>query len=322
MLHDICVFSGTTAERLATTICNNLSIPLSNRKLKPFKDGELDVQLLENVRGKDVFIINPTCPPSSNKDELTLLADAARDSSAGRITLVIPYLGYNRQDRKSASRTPVSAWHMIQEIKICGADHALLLDVHSEPTVVHFKPNMTTDHLYGSWTAVPYIRELLAGKDFSVASPDAGGVSRMRKYAQHLARRRLAVFLKLRSGANEIAEDETIAVGDIDGYDIIFVDDIMDTFGTMDSNGKLAKSLGAKDLYAFATHGLFSGNAMEKIANGPFKEIITTDSVCNLEPGSRMIGNTKLTVLSVAPLLSTAIQRLHHDKSLSDLIIA
>lgn len=321
MPQDICIFSGTSAARLTKDICDRLSILPAERKLERFKDTEIDVQLLENVRGKDVYIINPTCPPGTNKDELTLLADAARDSSAGRITLVIPYLGYNRQDRKAAPRVPVSAKHHIDQIKICGADHALLLDVHSEATVPHFKPNMTTDHLYASWAAIPYLKSML-GSDYTVSSPDAGGVARMRKYAQHLGSRTLAVYLKLRPKAGEIAEDETIVVGDIEGHDAIFIDDIIDSAGTMIANGNLAKSKGAKDLYAFATHGLFSGNAFERIEKGPFKEIVVTDSVCTLEPGSRMIGNTKLTVLSVAPLLSSAIQRLHHNKSLSDLILA
>jgi ribose-phosphate pyrophosphokinase len=311
----ISVFAGSAGKPLADDVCKRLSIKPARAEVGRFRDGEIKIQILDNVRGRDVFIINPTNPPAENMFEVLLLARAARGSSADRVTLVLPYLGYNRQDRKDKPRVPISAKVAIDMLKLSDADRVLLVDLHSEATAGYFEP-MVVDHLYGSATGIPYLKTLL-DKPFVVASPDAGGVARARKYAQHLGNVDLVIFSKHRLEPGEIANGSIQIIGNVQDKDVLFVDDMIDSGGTMIEDAKAAKMAGAKRIFAFATHTLFS-RGPEIFANGLFTEIITTDTIPH---GTLSIEGVKITVCSIAPLLAEAIRRIYDEESLTDLIL-
>lgn len=316
-INGISVFAGTTGKALTDEICKRLSVRPAQAEVGRFRDGEIKIQILDNVRGKDVFIINPTHPPAENILEVVLLANTARDSSAQRVTLVIPYLGYNRQDRKDRPRVPISAKTIIDILKLSGANRALLVDLHSEATAGFFQP-IVVDHLYGSATGIPYLKELL-NQPFVVASPDAGGVARARKYAQHLGSSDLVIFSKHRPAAGQIADGSIQIIGDVRDKDVLLVDDMIDSGLTMIEDAKAATAAGAKRIFAFATHALFSKGA-SVFENGPITEIIITNTMPHAKSSLKIKG-TKITVLSIAPLLANAIRRIHDEESLTDLIL-
>lgn len=309
------IFSGNAGKKLAEDTCKLLFIEPGDAIVGKFGDGEVRVKIKDNVRGADVYIINPTNAPAENLIELAFLTSAARDSSAERITMVIPYMGYNRQDRKDQPRVPISAKIIIDMLRHRGAKRVLLFDLHSEATAAHFHP-LVVDHLYLSYIGVPYLRELLT-EPFVVAAPDVGAGKRMRYFAKALNQSRLAIFDKERADAGVI-KNVTI-VGDVDGMNVLFVDDIADSCGTLQAVSAEAKRAGAKDIFAFVSFGIFSGDAFKRIADSPLTEIIVTDAIDMDLP--EKVGNTKITVLSMAPLVAQAIQRLHTDKSLSGLIL-
>ncbi|OGG73004.1 hypothetical protein A3A38_01165 [Candidatus Kaiserbacteria bacterium RIFCSPLOWO2_01_FULL_53_17] len=318
MRNRIKVFAGTAGRPLADKVCERLSIDLGKARVARFADGEVDVQIEEDVRGADVFIVNTTGPPAENLIEMVLLAEAAHGSSAGRVTVIPTYLGYNRQDRKDRPRRPISARTIIRFIAESGADRVLLVDLHSEPTMALFGNRMQVDHLYASAVSVEYLRKILTNP-FVVASPDKGGGPRAEAYARLLGQDDFVLFSKSRATPGVVEEKTIKIIGDVRGKNILFVDDMIDTAGTLVADTIAAKKAGAKKIYAFATHGLFSRDAFERLDTSGITEVITTDSVGNrknLFKPKRM----KLTELSIVSLLAQAIRRLHDGESLSLLI--
>jgi len=318
-LSDIVIFSGRAGENLTKEVCLYLKLEPGKAKIQSFNDGEVDVQLLESVRGKDVFIINPTNPPAENILETVFLAETARGSSAKSVTLVCPYLGYNRQDRKDKPRVPISARIITRFLSKSGADRVVLFDLHSEPTMGFFDSHIVVDHLYASAISIPYIKKRL-GDDFIVASPDKGGGPRADGYAKRLGLNDYVLFAKMRPKAGEIAKDKIKIIGDVDGKDVLFVDDMIDTGGTMIADAEVAKKAGARDIYVFATHGIFSKEAIKKFDESSIKEVITTNSIYH-HPDFYKSKRVKITVLSVGPLLGEAIKHVHDGRSMSSLII-
>ncbi|NBV76778.1 ribose-phosphate pyrophosphokinase [bacterium] len=316
MNRQIRLFSGNASNHLVPRIAELLSIDPSPAIVGRFNDGEVRIELQADVRGADVFIINSTPPPAENFFEMMLLGKAARMASAGRVTLVIPYLGYNRQDRKDRPRVPVAAKAAIETLKLTGADRALLLDLHSEATAAHFEP-MVTDHLYSSHAAVPYLHRVL-NKSFVVASPDKGGTARALQYAQYLGQDDCVIFSKRRVAPGMVDKRIQI-IGSVKNKDVLFVDDMIDTGGTMIADAEAAKKAGAKRIFAYATHGILSGNALDNLSKSAFTQVFLTDTV--LTPEKLSGKNGKFVLISVAPLLAQAIRRIHQDESLSSLIL-
>jgi ribose-phosphate pyrophosphokinase len=313
------VFGGSRGTPLTTDICRLLRITPGQRKLERFGDGEISLQIEENVRGHDVFIVNQASAPAEDILETVLLARTAAMSSAARVTIVLPYLGYNRQERKDRSRVPISAKIVIEILKTARANRVLLLDLHSEATAAHFEPEMVHDHLYCSTVAIPYLKTILT-EPFVVSSADAGGVPRARKYAQHLGTDDLVIFSKFRSQPGVVAKKSIQIIGSVRNRDVLLVDDMIDSGGTLISDAEAAKKAGAKRIFAVASHALFS-KGFEMFPKGLFAEIIVTDSV-GIDPEKMVSSKVKVTVLSVAGLLADAIIRLNQDRSMSDLILS
>ncbi len=314
---EIKIFGGTRGARLAGDVCDLLRIPVGQRNLGRFGDGEIELEITENVRGHDVYIVNPTSAPAEDLLETVLLARTAAMSSAEKVTLVIPYTGYNRQERKDRSRVPISAKIAIEILKTSRANRVLLLDLHSAATAAHFEPEMVHDHLYSSKILIPYLKQTLV-RPFIVASPDAGGVVRARKYAQHLGQEDYVIFDKKRKKPGVVENGSIKIIGSVRNRDVVFVDDMIDSGGTLIADALAAKAKGARDIYAAVTHGLFS-KGVDVFPKGLFKEIIVTDSVC---PGqSPHSPNMKITTCSVAPLLADAIIALNKNKSLGSLFL-
>ena len=314
------IFAGNAGTKIAKEVCKKLGLPLGEALVSRFKDGEVRVQILENVRNADVFIINPLNPPAENIFETVLLAEAAHDASAGRITIVPTYLGYNRQDRKDRSRVPISARTIINFLASSGAHRALLFDLHSEPTAGFFH-GLMVDHLYASSVALPYLKKTLKRK-YVIASPDKGGAPRAEAYARRLGLDDFVVFFKSRSAPGEIRKESIKIIGDVEGKDVVFIDDMIDSGGTMIADAEAAKKDGAKNIYCFATHAVFSSDPKSVIAkfeNSDITELIITDSISH-DPTLLKTKRLKLTVLPLAGLVAEAIKRIHTDTSLSGLI--
>lgn len=314
------IFSGRAGLPLAQNICRQLSVKLGQADIKPFADGEIRPRLLEDVRETDVFIVNPTHMPESNFFDLCLLGRTAHDSSANRVTLVIPYLGYNRQDRRDRPRVTISSAFVADMLINSFADRLLLLDVHNEATLGSFeKKGLRVDHLYSSSVSVQYLKKIMS-KNFVVASPDVGGGARARAYAHRLNQNGHVVFDKSRTEPNQIKEKSIRIIGNVRDKDVVFVDDLIDTGGSLIADAKAAKKKGAKKIFAFATHGLFSGQAIARLDDSAITEVIVTDSIYHSseELKSRRV---KITVLSVASLLADAIRRIHEGESISELFI-
>jgi len=323
MIRRIKILATTAGKPLAARICERLSIHPVDAFVERYNDGEVRVGLKSgdggNVRGADVFVICPTHAPAENLLEAIFLAKTACGSSAGRVTLVISYLGYNRQDRKEAPRTTVSAKTVIDMLKLSGADRALLLDVHSEATLSHFE-SMVFDHLYASYVAVDVLKPMLVNP-FVVAAPDKGAVGRASKFSQYLGGEAYIVFDKgERSAPGEVDQNKILIIGDIAGRDVLFVDDMIDTFGTMEADIRAAKRAGAGKVFVFATHGLFSRDAITRIADSDLTKLVVTDTIMH-PPGFLDAAGDKIQVCSVAGLLAEAIRRIHDDQSLSSLIL-
>ncbi len=306
------VFSGNSNLPLAEEICNHLKIPLGRINLTKFSDGELYCQILENVRGKDVFVIQPTCcPVNNNLMELLIMIDAFKRSSATRITSVIPYYGYARQDRKDKPRVPISSKLVADLLTAAGTDRILSMDLHAGQIQGFF--DIPVDHLYAAPVLIDYLKKLKI-PNLTLVSPDPGGVERARAFAKRLDAD-LAVMDKRRTGPNEA--EILHVIGQVSGRNVVICDDMIDTAGTLVNTVLALKKKKANRIFACATHGILSGPATERLRNAPIEEIILTNTV-PLD-GSKKLPNMK--VLSVAGLLGTAIQSIHEETSVSNLFV-
>jgi ribose-phosphate pyrophosphokinase len=306
------VFSGNSNPALASEICRFLRIPLGQADLTTFSDGEAYIQILENVRGKDVFVVQPTCRPvNDNIMELLIMIDAFKRSSASRITAVIPYYGYARQDRKDKPRVAISSKLVADLLTSAGADRILTMDLHAGQIQGFF--NIPVDHLFAAPVLIDYLQKLKL-RDLTLVSPDAGGVERARAFAKRLDAD-LAVVDKRRTGPNE-AEVMHI-IGDVNGRNVIIVDDMIDTAGTLVHTAMALRRRKAKRLFACATHGVLSGPAVDRLRNAPLEEIILTNTIPIDE--SKILPNMKF--LTVAGLLAKAIRSIHEETSVSNLFV-
>jgi ribose-phosphate pyrophosphokinase len=303
------LLSGSANRPLSEEVAAHLGQPLCQVTLKRFADGELFVKIDENVRGRDVFVIQPTNPPAENLMELLLLIDAARRASAARITAVIPYFGYARQDRKDQPRVAISAKLLANMIPVAGADRVLGMDFHSHQMQGFF--DLPVDHLYAAPVFVNHYRQKPL-RDLVVVASDVGGAKMARGFAKRL-NASLAIIDKRRPSAN-VAEVVNV-VGEVSGKDCIIPDDMIDTGGTMSEAIHALKRLGALDIYCCATHGLLSGPAVDRLRHSPVTEIAVTNTVA-LPPDRKF---ERLKVLSIAPLLAKAIGYTHSDQSVSSL---
>ena len=303
------LMSGTANRALAEEVAAHLGQPLCQITIRRFADGEIFVKIDENVRGRDVFIIQPTNPPAENMMELLLLMDAARRASAARITAVIPYFGYARQDRKDQPRVAISAKLMANMVSGAGADRVLAMDFHQHQLQGFF--DLPVDHLYAAPVFVSHYRQK-ALKDPVVVAPDVGSAKMARGFAKRL-NASIAIIDKRRPSAN-IAEVVNV-VGEVTGRDCLVPDDMIDTAGTMAEAVHALKRLGANDIYCCATHALLSGPAVERLVGSPVKEVAVTNTIGI--PADRRFD--RLRVLSIAGLFAKAIGYTHSDQSVSSL---
>jgi ribose-phosphate pyrophosphokinase len=307
------LFTGNANPELAREICNKLEVDLSVAEVRRFSDGEIFVEIGENVRGCDVFVIQPTCPPvNDHLMELVIMVDALRRASARRITAVVPYYGYARQDRKVAPRVPITAKVVAEMMMVVGVRRVLAMDLHAAQIQGFF--NIPVDHLYAAPVLVKYIREELRNNIIMV-SPDAGGVERTRAYAKRLDAD-LAIIDKRRERAN-VAQAMNV-IGDVKGKTCIMLDDMVDTAGTLCAAAEILMKAGAKDVYACCSHGVLSGPAIERLEKSQIKQLVVTDSI---PLRGAAVGCKKIKVLSVAGLLGEAIKRIHLDDSVSSLFV-
>jgi ribose-phosphate pyrophosphokinase len=305
------LFSGNANLALAKSVAQHLHVPLGKAYVGRFPDGEIEIKVLENVRGTDCFIIQPTSEPANdNLMEVLLLMDALRRASASRITPVIPYFGYGRQDRKAQPRVPISSKLVSNLITVAGADRVLTMDLHAAQIQGFF--DIPVDHLYANPVLIDYFKKKKL-KDVVVVSPDAGGVERARAFAKRLDSD-LAIIDKRRTSATET--DVMHVVGEVRGKTCLIIDDLVDTAGTLVKSANALKSNGARTVYAAAAHGVLAGPAVERIEKSPLVELVITDSIALNGKKS-----SKIKVLSVAPLLGEAIRRIHEEKTVSGLFV-
>ncbi|MDL0087827.1 ribose-phosphate pyrophosphokinase [Campylobacter gastrosuis] len=302
------IFSGNANVEFARRVAQYLSLPLSEAIIKSFSDGEISVQVGESVRGKDVFVVQPTCAPANvNLMELLILTDALKRSSASSITAVVPYFGYARQDRKAAPRVPITAKLVANMMQTAGIDRVITMDLHAGQIQGFF--DIPVDNLYGSIVFTDYVRSKHLANPI-VASPDVGGVARARALAKNLGLD-MVIVDKRREKANE--SEVMNVIGDVNGKDVILVDDMIDTAGTIVKAAKIFKEKGATSVIAFCTHPVLSGAAYENLAKGYLDELIVTDTI----PLKQELGCIK--VLSVASLFGEVIRRVYHNESVNSL---
>jgi ribose-phosphate pyrophosphokinase len=314
MRDEIKVFAGNSNPMLADAVCAYLKVHRGQADVRRFSDGEVLVEIKENVRGGDVFVIQSTCTPvNDNLIELLLMLDAFRRASAKRITAVVPYYGYARQDRKVAPRVPISAKLVADLITTAGASRVLTVDLHAGQIQGFF--NVPVDNLFATPVLLRYVRERIPRDEICVVSPDAGGVERARAFAKHLDAG-LAIIDKRRARPNEVAEMHI--VGDVRNRVAILVDDMVDTGGTLAAAASALKNSGAHAVFACCTHPVLSGNAVQRIEDSALEELIVTDTIPLRADASR---SRKLKVLSVAHLLGEAIRRTHYEESISSLFV-
>lgn len=312
MENKIRVFSGNSNPGLAERICENLRVPLGVANVKTFSDGEIMVEIGENVRGRDVYVVQSTCSPTNNNlMELLIMMDALKRASSATITAVIPYYGYARQDRKVAPRTPITSKLVADMITAAGACRVVTIDLHAAQIQGFF--NIPVDNLYAAPVILEHLRRRFQHNDIVMVSPDAGGTERARAFAKRLGCA-LAIIDKRRTGPN-VAEVMHI-IGDVAGKAAIIIDDMIDTAGTLTQAANALKSHGAKSIYACATHAVLSGPAIDRINNSAIEEVLITDTI---PLGEKSGSTSKLKVLSSAELLAEAIRRIHEDESVSAL---
>jgi ribose-phosphate pyrophosphokinase len=307
------VFTGRANPDLAAKIADCLGIRLGQIKLMNFSDGEQYCQILENVRGRDVFVIQPTCQPvNDNLMEILLILDALKRASAQRINAVIPYYGYARQDRKDKPRVPITSRLVADLLETVGVDRIICVDLHAAQIQGFF--NVPVDHLFAAPIFVDHFRQM-AIKNLTVVSPDAGGVERARAYAKRL-KAELAIVDKRREAAN-VAEVMNV-IGDVKKRNCVIVDDMIDTGGTLCETVEALLKKGAKRVYACATHAVLSGPAVERLKASSITRLFVTDTI---PVGDKSKRCKKIEVLSVAPLLGEAIRRIHDESSVSSLFV-
>ncbi|HEY6007686.1 MAG TPA: ribose-phosphate pyrophosphokinase [Geobacteraceae bacterium] len=314
MINKIRVFGGNSNPELAEKICANLNVPLGQAKVKKFSDGEIMVEIGENVRGRDIYVIQSTCNPTNNNlMELLIMMDALKRASAATITAVIPYYGYARQDRKAAPRTPITSKLVADLITTAGADRVVTVDLHAGQIQGFF--NIPVDNLYAAPVILEHLRQRFPNNNIVMVSPDAGGTERARAFAKRLGCT-LAVIDKRRTGPN-VAEVMHL-IGDVRDKAAIILDDMIDTAGTLTQAAKALKEHGAKSIYACATHGVLSGPAIERINASDIEGVLITDTI---PLGEKAQQTDKIKVMSVAELLAEAIRRIHEDESVSSLFV-
>lgn len=306
------IFSGSANPELAQLVARFLGLSPGPVVRKNFADGELYVQIQESIRGCDVYLIQPTCAPvNDNLMELLILIDACRRASARQITAVLPYYGYARADRKTAGRESITAKLVANMITIAGVDRVLAMDLHSAQIQAYF--DIPLDHIYGSPVLLQYIKDKKID-DLVIVSPDEGGVRRARAFADKL-NTPLAIVDKRRRGHNQVEVMNVIGKDDLRGRTAILVDDMIDTAGTISEAGKLLLQEGAREVYACATHAVFSPPAIKRLSDGTFTEVMVTNTIP--VPPERQF--PQLRVLSIADLLGEAIWRTHEESSISSM---
>ena len=312
-MHELKVFAGNSNPALVKEICDYLKVEQGNALVSTFSDSEIRVQVNENVRGKDVFLFQSVCDPvNKHLMELLLLLDALKRSSAYRITAVIPYYGYGRQDRKDQPRVPISAKLVADLIATAGADRVLTMDLHAGQIQGFF--NVPVDHLYAAPVLLEYV-EKRGWQELVVVSPDAGGVGRARAFAKRIPAN-LAIIDKRREGPNE--SQVMHIIGDVSGRDALLLDDMIDTAGTIAQGAQACADHGARRVWTACTHAVLSGPALERLTASKLEEVIVTNTI-PLNGKERIC--PKLRVLSVAPLLGEAIKRIHEEESVSSLFV-
>ena len=312
-MKDLRLFTGRANPRLACGICEYLGVEPGRIEVSDFSDGEVFVQIQENIRGQDVFLVQPTCQPvNQNLMELLIMADACRRASAARITAVIPYFGYGRQDRKDRPRVPITAKLVADLIAAAGVNRVLALDLHAGQLQGYF--NMPVDHLFAAPVLVEHFKQQ-EFRDLTIIAPDAGGVERAAAYAKRLDAP-LAIIDKRRDRDKKNVAKVMHIIGEVRDRDVLIADDIVDTAGTLvEATGALLRA-GARRVFAGAAHGVLSGPALERIGSSELQQLAVTDTI---PLGSKADAAGRVRVLSVAPLLGEAISRIHSDDSVSSL---
>jgi ribose-phosphate pyrophosphokinase len=312
-INNMIIFTGNANPVLAQEICDYLDMPLGRASVQTFSDGEVYVEIGENVRGADVYVIQPTCPPvNDNMMELLIMVDALRRASARRITAVLPYYGYARQDRKVAPRVPISAKLVADIITTAGARRVLAMDLHATQIQGFF--SIPVDHLFAAPVLLDYLKERFTGKSVMV-SPDAGGVERTRALAKRFGAG-LAIIDKRRNKPNE--SEVMYIVGDVKGKIAVILDDMVDTAGTLCKAAHALKEHGADEVHACVTHPVLSGPAISRIKESVLKSLVVTNTIPLREEAQNV---EKIKVLSVSALLGEAIRRIHDESSVSSLFV-
>lgn len=312
MLDTLRIFAGNANPKLARDIAEYLGLQLGEAEVGRFSDGEIHVRIDENIRGCDVFIVQPTCAPSDNLLELLVMIDAARRASASRVTAVIPYFGYARQDRKDQPRVPITAKLVANLITVAGANRVLTMDLHSSQIQGFF--DIPFDHLYAAPVLIEHFRGL-AIPNLVVVAPDVGSIKMARAYAKRLSAS-LALVDKRRSRPDET--EVMNVIGSVDGMNVVIFDDVISTGSTITKAAKVLQEHGARQVFVGATHAAFSNQAISALEESPVREVVITDSIHH--PPERFAGS-KVRVLSVDRLLGEAIRRIHEERSLSSLFV-
>ena len=305
------IFAGSASRQLAVAICERLKVPVGDIEVSRFEDGEVSVRFNENIRGSDVFIVQSTNAPADHLMELLVMLDAAKRASARRVTAVMPYFGYARQDRKDQPRAPITAKLVANVITVAGADRALTMDLHSAQIQGFF--DIPLDHLYSAPVLIEHFQALNI-PNLVVVAPDIGSVKMARAYAKRL-NADLALVDKRRPKADSV--EVMNIIGDVEGKNAVMFDDVVTTARTLCQAAKAIRARGALDIFAGVTHGVFCPGSLERIAESPITEVVVTDTVQH-EAGTL---SKQVRVLSVAGLLGEAVQRIHEERSLSSLFV-
>jgi ribose-phosphate pyrophosphokinase len=311
MRNDLVVMTGNAHRAMGELIAANLNIDLLQVEAGRFSDGEIQIKIGENIRGTDVFIVQPTMPPAENIMELLLLIDAVRRASCRRVTAVIPYFGYARQDRKDQPRVPIAAKLMADLITTAGANRVLTIDLHA-PQIQGFF-NIPVDHIYSAPVWLNYFRDR-SHDNLAVVAPDVGSIKMVRAFAKRLEAT-LAIIDKRRPRPNEAVVMNFI--GDVRGKDVVIFDDMIDTAGTLADAARVCHEQGAKSITACATHAILSGRALQRLNDAPIQEVVVSNTV----PFDRQDQCAKIRVLDISALLADAIERIHLEKTVSELFV-
>jgi ribose-phosphate pyrophosphokinase len=311
-MNSIQVFAGNASTGLADAICAHLGVTRGRADVKRFSDGEIFVEIHDNVRGADVFVVQSTSTPGNDHlMEMLLMLDAFKRASAARVTAVVPYYGYARQDRKVSPRVPISAKLVADLIVTAGASRVMTMELHAGQIQGFF--NVPVDNLYSNPVLLPHISQAVKGMPIAVVSPDAGGVERARAYAKRLDAT-LAIIDKRRVRANQV--EEMRIIGDVTGCAAVIIDDMIDTAGTVCAAAEAIIEAGAKRVLACTTHGVLSGPALDRISKSKLDTVISTDTIAHSE---EVRSNPKIQIVTVAPFIAEAIRRTHQEESISSL---